>query len=211
MATTTRSFNEIAVTVRKACVGAGCDHGMADDIGRAAAWLHRNGAPGVKAALAALEETAPAPALPRTDGSVLVFDNARIALCGAAAIDMLISGAVREARLLNADAPLLAIGLLGARAKQDGLSFRVVADGAAMTVGASVGSLASLSLAPRADVIIAGPQETMDPELDRLPTTVALVDENDWRRCERLAARTYVPATEESRLKGAGGSHTDND
>lgn len=37
------------------------------------------------------------------------------------------------------------------------------------------------------------------------------VDDTDWERLCELAARTYVPVSEESRLRGAGAGLTDND
>ena len=37
------------------------------------------------------------------------------------------------------------------------------------------------------------------------------VDEADWQALCRLAHRTYVPASEESRARGAGAGSSDND
>lgn len=42
------------------------------------------------------------------------------------------------------------------------------------------------------------------------PTSVGVAPE-DWAVLKALAARTYVPATEESRLRGAGAGLRDND
>jgi hypothetical protein len=36
-------------------------------------------------------------------------------------------------------------------------------------------------------------------------------DENNWKIISKLAARTFVPESEESRIKGAGGSDDAND
>ena len=38
-----------------------------------------------------------------------------------------------------------------------------------------------------------------------------LPDENNWKIISKLAARTFVPESEESRIKGAGGSDDAND
>ena len=58
MTTTRRSFNEIATTIRKASVGAGCPFGTADDIGRAAVWFHRDGENSIETVLIALADVA---------------------------------------------------------------------------------------------------------------------------------------------------------
>ena len=211
MTTIERSFNEIFTTVRKASVGAGCPFGMAEDIGRAAVWLHRNGIAGTEAALAALEDVPQGSALPAADGSVLVFRDARAAVCATGAIDMLVAGSVREIGLRNTDAPMLVVGLAGARAVQDDLSFRLVVGGAVVAVDGSARGLDSLTVSPGMDLNIALADGQTDRVPESQPTAPARVDEVAWSRCEQLARRTYVPATEESRLKGAGGSHTDND
>ena len=36
-------------------------------------------------------------------------------------------------------------------------------------------------------------------------------DENNWKIISKLAAKTFVPESEESRIKGAGGSDDAND
>ena len=38
-----------------------------------------------------------------------------------------------------------------------------------------------------------------------------LPDENNWKIISKLAAKTFVPESEESRIKGAGGSDDAND
>ena len=43
------------------------------------------------------------------------------------------------------------------------------------------------------------------------PTGPVVIPDADWAKWDALAAKTYVPATEESRLSGAGAGLTDND
>ena len=60
------------------------------------------------------------------------------------------------------------------------------------------------------DVTISG---KTDQPLEHGPSALHAVDMNEeiWEALGRFAHRTYVPATEASRLKGAGAGLTDND
>jgi len=46
---------------------------------------------------------------------------------------------------------------------------------------------------------------------DGMPQPLFDVADGDWSEIGALAARTYVPASEQSRLAGAGAGLTDND
>ena len=124
---------------------------------------------------------------------------------------MLVSEAVREVRMVNTDSPLLVIGLAGARARDQRVSFRFAAGrAAAMTIGGTATGLQAIDLSAGADLSI---KRAIDP-VEQPPEQIAIgtrVDDALWQKCEQLAARTYVPASAESRNKGADGSHTDND
>jgi len=92
----------------------------------------------------------------------------------------------------------------------DGLRIRA---GSASALGAGVGHDVILGVAPDGRN---GPPDVMtSAELEaasqRSLTSGCAVDTADWDRLARWARRTYVPVSEESRLRGAGAGLTDND
>jgi len=207
------SLNEIEVLFKKAAVGAGYPFGVAEEIGQAGAWLCAQGQDGIAACLAGIETGLDAPAPTVSDSGTLSFADAHVARCGPSALDLLLSDDTGgEVRLVNVDAPLLLVGLAGVAADawatdiamqfSDGCTVRVGPAGLDMSVPPPVAGV---------DVIMELRKAGGTPS-DRKPPSGGLdVDARLWTEALALAARTYVPASDASRARGAGAGEIDND
>jgi hypothetical protein len=187
MTTILLSYNEVQSLARKAAAGAGLPHGVAEDIGLAAAWLAARGADAVGIVVAALAGQGP-----------------HDILDGLAEIDALCGGG-KDAVALG-DHALLLIGLAGAVAKETGSRLAVDRGGGDIVPLASVrdvGSLASASALRR----MSGDDQAAWPDAPR----PAPSDAAAYAAALALAAKTYVPASDLSRAQGAGAGTTDND
>jgi hypothetical protein len=112
----------------------------------------------------------------------------RVALAGPSAIDRVIAyGEVL--RLESLDAPALLV---------------------AMVEDANSARDARILAARDGDVVTLTPSEEVPTPLTRRSGPLE-VDPDLWRHLESLAAKTYVPASEASRVAGAGAGLTDND
>ncbi|MFT4715959.1 MAG: hypothetical protein ACI861_000623 [Paracoccaceae bacterium] len=179
-----RSLNEIEAGIKKAASGAGWPAGVADDIGRAAAIMAGSGGDGVGAVIAVLAQ----------DQTVTIATRGRDAQAGDMAVIAnaiagfdLLGGAVVDQVTFAANS---GIELLGA--------FGVVA-GADQALGFEISQSGSEYIATRA--------AQHAPEL----ADGAEVSDALWKQVTDLVAKTFVPASEESRLTGAGAGTTDND
>lgn len=110
------------------------------------------------------------------------FRNARAAMAGPIAIDAILAGA-EEVTLENIDAPRLVLAMCAAR----GVAVAQRSEGT--------------------DLILNAKNEAVTPPAASSVT----VSDLSWDQLSTLAAKTYVPATEASRLAGAGAGLTDND
>lgn len=208
-----RSFNEVETMLRKAVIGAGLPVGLAEDIGRAGAWLAAHGYDGIGAVMSAVRDGMSRSVMPAKDGRALVFADARIAVCGPSAIDFVaVADAADEVRLLNADSPLLLIGFAGIAAASYGLDISLVFSNGG-TASVSAGILALNGPVPIAgtDVVITCQDTGQTAQSGKPPASGVVVGEEIWREAEALAVRTYVPSSAASRAKGAGAGLTDND
>jgi hypothetical protein len=191
------SLNEVETMALKAARGAGLPWGVAEDTGRSAAWLARHLGAWADSLLDLLERPPPAA-------------NAPLLLAGAFA-----DGAIATAEFVMSPIWVLPPLLLGP-GRRDPLVLRL----GAAEVRCNPGEDASATLP--ADALVAraaGPvrigvrQERVSPLPHALPARfsrsrlpLAL-----WHRLERLAAETYVPASTESRLRGAGAGLLDDE
>jgi hypothetical protein len=206
-----RTFNEIAGTLKKAAVGSGFPPGLAEDAGRAAAWLARNGADGVGAVLAGIERGFSGVSADRSQDAGVDFDDAHVAVVGPCALDLVLAGiAGGGVRLKNADAPVMMIGLAGCVADDHETAFRLeFSNGATADVGQGGFSLSGEFPVPGCDVTVTPAAHAAGGRAE--VARGADVDPAIWKRADALAVKTYVPATEASRLQGAGAGLTDND
>lgn len=203
-----RSYNEISMTVKKAALGAGLEYGLAEDVGRAAHWLCARGHDGVAIAHAAIISAAGETACRYRSG---VFAGAHAATAGPSALDLARTGFPVE--LENLDVPLLLAGLAGAEAGMAAIRFHLtLGDNDAIVISAGGPDRALDTLQPGADVCVsAEPLAQTGQSAAGQDSAGADVDETTWNRIEALAAKTYVPASDASRTRGAGAGLTDND
>ncbi len=205
---TRRSVNEIRTTVQKAAVGSGLPPGIAEDVGRAAAWLSARGLDGVGAALAAIGATPGG-----THDAGTAGQRTRVVSEGVSALDQVaLSAPDATVKLSGLDAPALFLGLAANAAADYGLGFEISFGDGGTVICSPEGTRMSEGIPdPGCDVTItAKPDSLCDNE--PLPTTDGVVvDDKSWAEAAALAAKTYVPSTEASRLAGAGAGLTDND
>jgi len=206
------SKSEIETTLRLAAVGSGWPFGLAEEVGRAAAWLVLHDIDGVGSALAAIEAgpAAPQPAERTQEGWFLRGTQGPAA--AVSALDLaLAAGKEERVRLDACSHPVLLIGLAGGAAKAFDCSF-ALAFSAGGQAGVSADGLqleGDLPAGP-GDVTITRQSPACrkegPAEIGRLT-----VEDKTWRVAKALAAKTYVPASEASRAHGAGAGLLDND
>lgn len=193
------SLGEVEALARKAARGAGLSWGMAEEAGRAARWLCAQGLDGCGLLLAALRRadgggpgTCPLLAGAALSDDAAALSAAPVTLRAVVAPALLLPFAADAAAALGRPVSL-AWGGVGA-----------VADGAALAL--QCGDDAALAAA--ADVIVT-PGARMPPALPR--HSRAAPDPETWAALTALADRTHAPATDASRLLGAGAGLSDND
>ncbi|SUY29114.1 uncharacterized protein DUF3726 [Aminobacter aminovorans] len=191
MTTIQLSYNEAQTLARKAANGAGLPHGVAEDIGGAAVWLSARGVDAIGVVVAALSDCQPA------------------ILAGQAAIDALCCGESDEVNVDDDNPRLLLIGLAGAAAMNMGLSLAVRFRNGDVVSLAQVSDLADQASSIEALRLTSRNTDDMSERLvSRRP---AATDTKAYAAALGLAAKTYVPASELSRVQGAGAGTTDND
>ena len=189
----TMSLNEVEAMARKAARGAGLEWGLAEDAGRATRWLCAQGLDGVGVAVSVL--------IGRSEATCTI---ARGAALSDRAADLR-NGPVN---LQNIDAPLFLLPFAAwvARTLQTAVEVecdrcRALTDGRTLSM---TGDFPDHASAVSLRITNADLGAGRSPSRAR-PT------ETDWAELEALAKRTYAPATDESRLKGAGAGLSDND
>ncbi|MDF2764732.1 MAG: hypothetical protein K0S81_1726 [Rhodospirillales bacterium] len=228
------SLNEIEVTVRKAALGAGLPLGLAEDAGAVAAWLAAGGFP-----VAALMQEAlawPHIAEPRLVRAGQIYRSVGgEQRCSAlrvlpSACDLVLAAASGGGTAVEAviDVPVLAVAQAAIVCAGGALPLAVEIEGrlrAATATGraAVVGTAAELSelrsapvrIRPARDEDFAAGSADLTPDLARARRSAleagVRVGEAAWREIEALAARTLVPATAQSRERGAGAGLVDLD
>ncbi len=213
------SLGEIDAMCRKAARGAGFSWGMAEEAGRAARLLACHGLPGAEAIAALLPLVDAAVArfapLPQQDGWTSDIGELCPLCLGAALSDRAqdIAGGLRveTGPVLY---PILVLPFLMAAGRDLGVVFALEGEEfAAWGAGAgpacsdwgalaALGRSAGISVFPSEDV--GAPQRPRQAAAHPIQVDI-------WRRLGSFAARTYAPATEESRLSGAGAGITDRD
>ena len=215
----TFSLNEIEAMGKRAARGAGLSWGLAEEAGKAARWLAARGLPGPDQLAEILtlndgksyDDLAPV----SIEGEWRApSDRLCPLVCGAALCDR--AGEIaagREIELGPVARPLLLAPYVAAAARQAGCAIELSWTGAAMVFapeGVSIDAAPEALTARGADHArcrrVDGPVTA--PSAD--PCTGA-VDAETWTRLNAFALRTFAPATEASRLAGAGAGLTDND
>lgn len=234
------SLNEIGATATKAVQGCGHSVGIAQDLGFAARWLCARELPGVAVLLAALDGFTPAEVSLLDDGTGRrVLTNATAGGDGALSallvapslVELVLDRGPTQPQPVEVEAlthPLLLVSFVARDGSntvaarwstaegpvviepmKDGLQVRATNDGAlAAMVGTDVlvGSAGSDENLP----VAISSAELHAARLRSVAKGCSVADD-DWERLGRLAWRTYVPVSDESRLRGAGAGLTDND
>ncbi len=207
------SLYEIEATMRKASMGAGLSFGLAEDIGKASVWLAMVKQFDVKAILEAICVHKRTIEMHNNVPGVTTFPNAQSALCGVSAIELLLCEADCSAvQLTNADSELLLAGFAGITAKNHNVEFCFeFSNGAMYQISGEnfVGN--EISILSPSDISITYVPAISSQKPTPIVTQGIDVDEENWRKAEMLAAKTYVKQTHASRASGAGAGLTDND
>lgn len=192
MTTILLSYNEVQSLARKTACGAGLPHGVADDIGHAAVWLSARGVDAIRIVVEALGDHA---------------CGAQAVLRDQAAVDALCCGETGQVSLQDREHGLLLIGLAGAAATNAGRNLAArLANGNVLPL-AQVSDARDLIPDLKALSLLPDDGEPFRPGSPRPAATDAAA----YAAALGLAARTYVPASDISRARGAGAGTTDND
>jgi len=212
---------EIYRLVQRALEGSGAPYGVDRDGDQAVAWLESRGLPGLRLLqgdLPLLEGRFTGLTLKRDAGGIEI-DAAEISAIayGSAVIDLACKGAAL--RLRRCRSPLFLLPAAVAVAAPLEIRWQEIlcaadADaGASLWVGGSADGLLD-STATEVEIRSGSAAMSARPFLDsgelarRYENSLAQgieVDDALWRRIDAVAARVQVPASTESRLKGAGG------
>ncbi|MGE8412715.1 MAG: DUF3726 domain-containing protein [Pseudomonas sp.] len=213
------SLNELENLCKKAARGAGLSWGLAEEAGKAARWLAAHGLEGAALLAAQLQQDdgCPYPQLaPRVgDGPWQVPGHWMCPLiAGATLCDhgyLLRDGTTLQ--LADLASPVLLLPFASTTARQLGMALELAWD--ACTVLFDSQGTAFLQQAAGLDSRHATRVDCRRTCLTEHPGTalagpLPALHDDVQQALERLAARTYVPASEASRLLGAGAGLSDN-
>jgi len=214
------SSNEVQSLIRKAIIGSGFDTGIAEDVSRAGVWLCQHGYEGADIILDAIGKTQNSLAISKNNESYS-FGDICVMSKGTSIIDTLIAQLATtkecEANLINIDSPLLLLAFAAITSEEHDIAFEVKFSDNDRTI--SIPKDAHLmgnkiEFKNGCDGVIKC--TTLDKKSEmfkaKLVTESSIsISTKTWHSLQALAAKTYVPASEASRLAGAGAGLTDND
>jgi len=213
------SRNEVAVMLRKAAIGSGFPVGVADDLAAAGGWLCARRLEGFGAVMDAIATEFGPESDWWSENTTVHMTDTSVARFGSSPFELLVAKDIEQVVLHRPDAPLLLVGLAGivAQANETTFALSVGVDSPIIVSSESVmwGDALSLDCVENIDIT-----EVHLTEVDQVgdesapspsPPRAVEVDERQWAVATELASRTYVPATEESRVRGAGAGLGDND
>jgi len=213
------SLNEIEAMGKRAARGAGLPWGLAEEAGKATRWLASNDLPGPVLLLKTLVQN---DARPTSEGAPVSVDGVWRApagmLCplvtGAALCDRASEMAGGHAIILGPTLqPLLLAPYLAMAAKTSQATFALNWDGFESIVDSDNISWADDQTIPAEDngqTVRCSRTNRMNSR-SRAPVSALAVETDVWDGLNRFALRTFAPATEESRIAGAGAGLADND
>jgi len=205
------SLSEIEALCRKAARGSGCPWGMAEEAGKVARWLAAHGLPGPEALAALLS----APRSCRCSGNEATPDCALAR--GAELSDEAAAVLEHGGRDFGTVAqPLLMLAQAGQAASALGVALTLEWSGFRATCspyGLSLEQAASRDTAIAADVACrVGPVPAQVPAMSRAAEARARpVADAALAMLEALASKTYAPASDASRTRGAGATNLDQE
>jgi hypothetical protein len=213
------SLNEIEAMCKRAARGAGLSWGLAEEAAKGTRWLSSFDLAGVEMLAALLAQ----------DDKVALIDVSPVALratqwhapigrmnplvAGASLSDCAVRLSDRGSITIeNLSFPLLAVPFMAGAALRLGVPVAVqwpdaqlATDGRHLCVQATAKAMES----PFETQVVFSTPAQMSTE--RAPVQRAIVSTNSWNALTKFAHRTYAPATDESRLLGAGAGPADND
>lgn len=214
----TYSLNEIEALSKRAGRGAGLSWGMAEEVAKSTRWLSAFGFPGAEmlAKLLTLNDCLPAVDLsPATLSGIWSAPAGRMSplIAGAAMSDCAVRmQAGQVIAMENVSFPLLVVPFAAGAALRLETPVAVSWQGVCLTTDGQrlcVKGARAAILAPHANALhCAAPAEMRGSSA---PVLRAEVDPAAWQSLSGFAQRTYAPATESSRLLGAGGGAGDID
>ena len=198
--------------LKKAAIGTGLPVGLAEDASEAALWLIHQGLDGVGAVLVAIEDGFNNPIKIKRVGNTRKFLEARVALCGPSGVDLLTGDtSVEVIHFCKVDSPLLLIGQAGIGAESFEIELTLgVSGGATASVSQKGLSLCGSTFNRGVDVHMKLCESNPIARVAKNRDIEIKVDLKNWQILETLAAMTYVPSNELSRMKGAGAGLIDN-
>ena len=213
------SLNEIETMGRRAARGAGLPWGLAEEAGKAARWLMVRGLSGVGRLAHILDRHDQRDEADLAPASIEGFWQARFGgLCpliaGAALCDRAADIAQgRTIELGETAEPLWLAPFVAGAAELTDAAISIAWNDVVITLsnrGERIeGDRCALKVSSTAGVLCRLADHSVDPDA---PTVLqaAAVEAEGWNRLAAFAQRTYAPATETSRLSGAGAGLTDN-
>ncbi|MCP4328582.1 MAG: DUF3726 domain-containing protein [Alphaproteobacteria bacterium] len=216
------SVNELEALTRRASRGAGLTWGLAEDAGKAMRWLAVRGWPGGALIARHLERYDGVPyaeVAPKISGAEWSARSRDICpvIAGAALSDRARDLAPGRPLTLSSVAyPALLCAFLGRAARSTDTVFEVRWPGVVIQCRAGglrveTGDTSAIETDRAENVVVEClPDDPDARSSSALADSIEMAPE-DWARLKRLAARTYVPASTESRIRGAGAGTTDND
>lgn len=222
------SLNQVEQTSRKAARGAGLSWGLADEVGKALRWLHSYGLDGIPVLVEALcrhaqyeySQLVPVSLCGRWHAKCGVLDPLAVGASLSDCLPLLHTTVIQTEMIAY---PLLVAGFIGTAAEIEDLAFtltwpqvrlqcrrggmKITAEPRAVTT-----ETASFIHCKLSDFAECAERETDLPAQWQAPHCGEIVIESAvWNRLEQYMHRTYVEASEASRMAGAGAGLHDND
>ena len=220
------SLNEIELNSRKAARGCGLPWGVADEAGKAVRWLHAFGLDAVTGYATLLDQHDHSNYLDYAPLSLEGIWHSRSEILspimtGISLCDCLEIMTQRTIETADIARPLLAAGFLGQAALDKEQAVRISWSNVSLVLYRDElrvsGKPADLYVASASSLTCERLSDAGDRELAEFGASLdlnigdAVVDASAWTRLSEYAHRTYVEATEASRLSGAGAGLDDND
>ncbi|MEM7653907.1 MAG: DUF3726 domain-containing protein [Pseudomonadota bacterium] len=210
------SLNEVEALAKKATRGAGYPWGLAEDAGKAVRWLYSRDVEASAALASVLRESAAyglrdrTPRLSGTPPSLWTAAGNSLCpiVCGTALSDLAIVLDDAELSLQNVACPILLAPFAGLAAGHLDRTVSLIWGESVVTTDSRVLSVEGEISTQTATVTVTTGMPLTSPQPVR---TRANVPADILALLDQFAAQTLAPATEESRLKGAGSSLSDNE
>ncbi|MGI9306154.1 MAG: DUF3726 domain-containing protein [Gammaproteobacteria bacterium] len=205
----TYSLNECQSAAAKAARGGGLDWGLAEDAGRAAAWLAAHGLPVLFSAALLRRGRFSAPREKEILSGALIPEDEKMLcpfLSGAFIADNM-RAAPPQWRLVRAAHPLIIAAFAGYAAAPRRAFSATWAGAEIITDGAHVFAAARKGLSARCADMTISPAAM--PDCPPPPAARRRIAPAEWRRLQTLAARTFMPSDPHSRAQDAGAPETD--